>query len=309
MNTSSERPAVACAIEEITPETAKQWLGLNHVNRRLADPIVNRITGIIERGEWMEDCTDGIGLDVDGGVINGQHRLNAIMNSGRTVRALVVRNVRPEVIKIIDQGRGRTFVQWLQMQGNIAQPNVVGPAVEWLHRMNHGLEIALPTANKPTIPQLLELFTDHPQIVFSVDPAHEAFRGLGGPPKSMLTAYHYTFASVDAELADEFFTGLASGVDLPENSPTYVLRERLHKELKKDSANRVRNYVMCAWLVKAWEAARDGVEVNERQLMWKSAGRGGQPFPKVSEVPWDVIDSAIEPDDDDQSADFGDDLA
>ena len=31
--------------------------------------------------------------------------------SDRTVRALVLRNVRPEVIKVIDQGRGRTFNQ------------------------------------------------------------------------------------------------------------------------------------------------------------------------------------------------------
>jgi hypothetical protein len=220
------------------------------------------------------------------------------MHSGQSVQALVIRNVRPEVIKVIDQGRGRTFIQWLQMQGTVAQPNVVGPAVEWLYRMNFGLEVAMPTALKPTIPQLLEVFAEHPKITHSVQPAHEAYRRVQCPTKPMLTAYHYAFASVDPELADEFFDGLASGVDLGERTPVYALREKFLKENAKDSTRKARNYVLAAWLVKAWEATRENMELTEKQLFWVASGRRGEPFPKVSDLPWVTVDSAIEMDDD-----------
>lgn len=291
-----------CAIEEITPETAKQWLGLNHKNRHLSDPVVNRLAGIIRRDEWMADSTDGIGLDTDGGVINGQHRLAAVIEADKTIEALVVRNVRPEVIKVIDQGRGRTFTQYLQMMENIHQPTVTAPAIEWLYRMNHGLEVAVPTAQKPTVPQLLETFGEHRKISLSVDPAHEAYRRVACPTKAMLTAYHYAMASVDPELADDFFASLASGVDLVQRSPVHALREKFLKENAKDQSRKARNYVLGAWLVKAWEATRQGLEMTERQLYWTGSGRKGEPYPKVTELPWAVSDDAIEADngDDDE---------
>jgi hypothetical protein len=291
-------PQPSCAIEEITPETADKWLALNHANRRLSDPVVSRLVGIIQRGEWMPDCTDGIGLDLDGGVINGQHRLTAISHSGQSVRALVIRNVRPEVIKVIDQGRGRTFVQLLQMRGDVAAPTVVAPALDWLYRMNAGFEQSMPTAFKPTIPQLLDLLAEHRNIVQSVPAAQEAFRTAQLPPKGQLCAYHYAMASVDSELADDFFNALATGVDLGERAPVRVLRERLIRENARDKSRQVRSFVVDAWLVKAWEFTRQGMEITDRQLEWKTTGRGREPFPRVTDLPWDTTDSAIEDDDD-----------
>jgi hypothetical protein len=296
---ASPRPPASCEIEEISPDQAKLWLGKNHQNRRLSSPVVDHLKGIIARGEWMEDCTDGIGLDIDEGVVNGQHRLTAIAESDRTVRALVLRNVRPEVIKVIDQGRGRTFTQLLAMEGRYPHPQVVAPAIEWLYRMNNGFEQTMPTAVKPTIPQLLDLLAEHPKIVNSVEPAHEVYRRVQCPTKAMLCAYHYAMASVDPDEADKFFEDLASGVDLTERSPVYALRERYLKENGKDPSRKAKNYVLAAWLVKAWEATTEGLEWTEKQVYWVGSGRRGEPYPKVSDLPWDVVDSAIEPDDED----------
>jgi hypothetical protein len=291
----------------VTPEIAKSWLGMNHVNRKLFEPVVERLTGIIHRGEWMPDCTDGIGLDVDEGVINGQHRLTAILNSGVPCWCLVVRNVRPEVIKVIDQGRGRTFTQWLQMQGNVSNATTVALGVEYLYKTNGGWEQAMPTAFKPTIPQLLDVFMEHRNIEYSASPAMEAYNKVGCPTRGILTAYHYLMATVDPELADEFFIGLTTGIDLGERDPVRALRERYLRENAKDRAARQSNAQLSAWLVKAWEAKRQGIEVTERQLNWISEGRRREPFPKVSGLPWDVVASGIEPDAEDDTDD--DDLA
>jgi hypothetical protein len=274
----------SCAIEEITPEIAKQWLGVNHRNRRLSNPTVTRLAGIILRDEWMEDCTDAIGLDTDEGVINGQHRLNAIIAADRAVRALVLRNVNPDVIKIIDQGMHRTFGQLLDMNG-YDYYNVIAGAVDWIYKMTNDYERSTPTAARATVPQLLDVFNEHPKVVNSLDPAFAAWQKTR-VDRSILTAYHYAFASVDDEAADLFFEQLATGIGVGADTPVYTLRERYLAEQAKADGKKEQKYVLAAWLVKAWEATRRGETMTSRQLRWTKSGPRAEAFPKVSNVSW-----------------------
>lgn len=277
-------PDPSCAIEEITPDIAKRWLGANHRNRSLSNPTVTRLAGIIIRGEWMEDCTDAIGLDTDEGVINGQHRLNAVIEADQAVRALVLRNVSPDVIKIIDQGMHRTFGQLLKMNGYDYAPIVAG-AVDWLYKMMNDFERSTPTAQKGTVPQLLDVLSDHEHVVNSIDPAFTAWSKVR-VDRALLTAYHYTCASVDPDKADEFFDQLASGVGVAADSPVYILRERFLAEQAKADGKKETKYVLAAWLIKAWEATRRGETMTQRQLKWTKSGPRAEPFPKVTGVPW-----------------------
>ena len=273
-----------CAIEEITPEVAKQWLGVNHRNRRLSNPTVTRLAGVILRGEWMEDCTDAIGLDTDDGVINGQHRLNAVIEADRAVRALVLRNVNPDVIKIIDQGMHRTFAQLLDMNGH-DYPTIIAGAVDWIYKMTNDFERSTPTAQRATVPQLLDIFNEHPNIANSLEPAHSAWQKTRAD-RPMLTAYHYAFASVDPDAADVFFEQLATGIGVGADTPVYTLRERYIAEQSKADGKKEAKYVLAAWLVKAWEATRRGETMTQRQLRWTKSGPRAEAFPKVTGVSW-----------------------
>jgi hypothetical protein len=151
-----------CAIETITPEIAKQWLDVNSRNRKLHNPTVRRLTAAIRRGEWMSDCTDGIGLASNGAVVNGQHRLEAVIEADTAVEALVVRNVSPDVIKVIDMGLHRNFAQILQIDGRYPTPGTLAVGVEWLYRIINGFEVAMPAEAKPTVIQDIDLFALHP---------------------------------------------------------------------------------------------------------------------------------------------------
>lgn len=274
----------SCAIEEITPEIAKQWLGVNHRNRRLSNPTVTRLAGVILRGEWMADCTDAIGLDTDEGVVNGQHRLNAIITADRAVHALVLRNVNPDVIKIIDQGMHRTFGQLLEMNG-YDYANYIATAVEWVYKMTNDYERSQPSAAKATVPQLLDVFNEHPKVINSFDPAYAAW-STTRVDRSMLIAYHYAFASVDPEAADLFFEQLATGIGVAADSPVYSLREKYLGEQAKADGKKEQKYVLAAWLVKAWEASRRGESLTKAQLRWVKSGPRAEGFPKVTTVPW-----------------------
>ena len=277
------RPEPVCEIETITPELAKQMLSINHANRRLIDSGVERIMGIIARGEWMEDSTDAIGLDYDGGVVNGQHRLTAIANGTITVRALVLRNVNPDVIKVIDQGQPRNLTQILQMSGRYEYASDLAGAITYLWCIWQDYEKTLPAAVKPSIPQMLEFFARHPHLPDSVRVAVDVTRGLnGGVQKAKLAALHYLMATADSDVADDFFSKLETGLEIQAGDPVGALRDKI---IANNSANKAESpVVVAAWVVKAWEAQRAGRALTKPALKWQSKGARAEDFPKVSDV-------------------------
>jgi hypothetical protein len=276
------RPEPICAIETITPELAKQMLSINHANRRLIDSGVERIMGIIARGEWMSDSTDAIGLDYDGGVINGQHRLTAIAQGTTTVRALVLRNVNPDVIKVIDQGQPRNLAQILQMSGKYEYAGDLAVAIQYLWCIYQDREKTLPAAVRPSIPQLLEFFGQHPHLPDSVRVAVDVSRGVGGIQRAKLASFHYLMATVDSELADDFFSKLETGADIQPGDPVHALREKVNANA---AATKPEGPVtVLAWVVKAWEAQRAGKALQKATLKWQSKGARAEDFPKVSDI-------------------------
>jgi hypothetical protein len=280
-----------CTIEEITPAVAQEWLDLNHRNRQLSEPSVARLAELIRRGEWMSDCTDAIGLDINGGVINGQHRLRAIIAADRPVRALVLRNVRPEVIKVIDQGRGRTLAQYLAMDGRYEQPAILAGALEWVYRIRNGYERQMSQESRPTVPQLLELLAEHPNLPLSVGYAFPVWESLRIERK-MFTAYHYAFATVDSEAADEFFDQLSNGEQLSQGDPVYVLRERIVQNNAQPHDRHAKSWEVAAWLVKAWAAARAGDQITSRALAVRRSGPRADRFPVPAGVEWILSEDA-----------------
>lgn len=60
---------------------ASELLGKNFNNRELNPINVQYFVDIIECGEWQGTKANSIQIDVAGNLINGQHRLNAIVQT------------------------------------------------------------------------------------------------------------------------------------------------------------------------------------------------------------------------------------
>lgn len=283
------------AFEFITPEKAKQMLdtGINRRNRKVTEPAKKRLQGIIERGEWMFDSTDAIGTAKDGSVVNGQHRLTAISEGSKGVWALVVRGVRPEIIKVIDQPTMRTIQQALEIDGRFPEPGPLASALKDTHKyLIHGFKKTLPTEYKPTIPQLLELLAEHPHLVDSLGLAGKVYRNpYKALPKGAWTALHYAFSCADAELADQFLTAIATGEDINDGDPAYLLRERFFiTEPSKANDTRKRTlevHEAVSLAIMAWEATRaGGLTVKETKVLRTGFPLAAAPMPVVTGVPW-----------------------
>ena len=98
-----------CNIEAITPELAQRYLALNSKQqRKLRKHKVAEYADDMRNGRWgLNGAT--IVIDEFGNLIDGQHRLSAVVESGTTQQFVVVRNVSEDSYETIDQGMKRTL--------------------------------------------------------------------------------------------------------------------------------------------------------------------------------------------------------
>src|SRR5215469_2042244 len=94
---------------QVTPEVATTWLRLNKSNRPLRKATIVRLAKMMEKGEFKDDHPDHIMFDENGYLINGQHRLHAIVRSQKTAQMRVLRHVPRDMAYHIDIGVRRTI--------------------------------------------------------------------------------------------------------------------------------------------------------------------------------------------------------
>ncbi len=103
--------------ERIDPDTAKTWLDEhNQRNRPVSKAHVRLLAADLAAGRWRT-THQGIAFDRDGQLVDGQHRLWAIVESGVSAVLQVTRGVDPMAFEVIDQHRKRTAGQILAMEG------------------------------------------------------------------------------------------------------------------------------------------------------------------------------------------------
>lgn len=103
----------------VTPEIAERWLNTcNTHNRPIRNNVVNKYTDAMKKGDWrltaepIAFCypyTDSTGKQMKETLINGQHRLWAVVNSGTSVGMTVWWGCEPNEFEVIDQGAMRTY--------------------------------------------------------------------------------------------------------------------------------------------------------------------------------------------------------
>jgi hypothetical protein len=103
---------------DLTPEEASKLLAVSahYEQRPLRRSNVERLTYAIESGQWQE-THQPIALNRDGVVIDGQHRLTAIVAANRTVRVVIARDVPDESFSVIDTGAVRSPSDVLRLAG------------------------------------------------------------------------------------------------------------------------------------------------------------------------------------------------
>ena len=111
------RTSIRSGIETITPEKAAIYLESNFSNNRNISWVkVKAYVAAMKRNEW-ELINDASCFDEKGKLINGQHRLAAVRESGVAVEFLVTRGLSRSSASKMDIGRKRTAAERLKIDG------------------------------------------------------------------------------------------------------------------------------------------------------------------------------------------------
>jgi hypothetical protein len=225
----------------------------------------------MKRGEW-ELNGESIKVAEDGSLLDGQHRLQAVVESGKSIQVLVVRNLPLRAQDTVDTGRRRRLADILMVEG-YTDASALAATVNILHRYRIGARLDYSQANAPTPAQALAIVQAEPQIRDSVRVGRNVTKVIGGPI-GVFAALHLVFIETDPEPAEDFFTSLKSGAELDRGDPLLRLRNQVVRP-RKDRGYTQSPHHIAALTIKAFNLRRAGRRVEV--LLYRS----NEAFPVV----------------------------
>lgn len=270
---------VEITVEEATAEKAAAWLETNTHNRKLRDRYIQRLALLMLRGEWKLNG-DAIRFDVNDVLLDGQHRLWALLLASKekpdiTIPVLVIRGLEPEAQETMDAGVRRSLADTLELRGetNCVQ---LASTLNRIHLTDLG-EHALrnPNVHRLTPAQAVALLEKNPDIRDVVKVALR-FRKLIPASVPVIATCLWQFEKLDHEDSIAFWNAVAVPEKLGRYDPRFVLHQALNTQAK--SNRKVSSLLTHAIIIKAWNAFRDGREI--QLLAFKQGGRTPDKFPE-----------------------------
>jgi hypothetical protein len=262
MPMSITSPVPVTRVETITPEIASDLLTRNSRNRNLMVSYVDALAAMITAGEWLH-THQGIAIAMDGTLLDGQHRLAAIVKANCAVSVLVTRGLPMSTIDAIDTGRARRAWDVIAIADQVAMTGRERSAVIACATLaQHGtLAVAHPRISAQWLRAARnEHLSDVQPIVYG---AITKF-----VPASLIGSMAMIHRTMPAEV-QRFMEEYRSGANLSEGSPILALRGymlRQNNSLSPEGRDQIslRSFsAFDAWvhgrervLVKANESAR-----------------------------------------------------
>jgi hypothetical protein len=261
--------------EIVTAQKAATMLLKNKQNRPIND---NNLAGII--AEMKRGCFritgESIKVSKNGNLLDGQHRLTAIVKTGIDINMLVVRGLDDDAFKYIDTGRTRKASDVLGIEG-VKNPARVASMIKFIINFNRGAWSAAANSDGRKSTRLTNAdVSDYNEkngasladsIPYGFNKENRLIAG------GVLASFHYIFKAINPDSADDFCHKLASGEGLTKESPIHLLRQKMLSDIR--STRRMGPIERAALICKSWNLYRKDKQVSI--LKWDSVK---EPFPK-----------------------------
>lgn len=273
------RRSLDAEMTKMTPAMAQGILDRNdrndQRNRSLRPDYVRQLAAAMKRGEWMING-EPVQIAKDETLLNGQHRLTAVVESGVTVPMLVVRGLPVSSRKTMDVGTRRTLSDVLALHNEIDTTNLAA-VLGLLYRYRTGARLDYSARTAPTITQALELLEKEGGVRQSLVDARRVFRETH-MRLSVAGVLLYLFEEADPGAGQSFYDALCDPREEKQGSPVRRLRSYLDR-VNADRKYRLTTLVLSAMTIKAFNAWREGRTVEV--LAYKPGGRTPEPFPAI----------------------------
>lgn len=257
----------------VTPALATQLLEMNRHNRPISDLHVKRLADQITRGLWQYNG-DTIKIANNKEVLDGQHRLWAVITADKAIETLIVNGVEPEAFTTIDTLRKhRLPSDIVGMCGTTRNRNAIASALQWFVRYENGvLEDYRAPQHRVENEDVKRAFEKNPGIAGSVEQAVRV-RGVVNP--GVMGFFHYLLSLKNADLADRMIDIFDDPAGVSTRDPFFKLRA--HFLDAKRRARRSDALTSIALMIKAANFAKAGQKIDA--LYWRNQGRSPEAFP------------------------------
>ena len=263
----------------ITPDMAKEWLLKNASNRAMRRPPIERYKRSMSRQEWAV-TGEAIKFDTDGNLRDGQHRLEAVVESGESIQTFVTYGLSADAFDQMDTGRPRSAgdVVFLHGYGSSRDSDDAASTAKVL--MDWELWGELRNSIPPTsIPSNHEtrLYVEAHQD--ELDEALRVTKDIGAAglrnKTAVWAAVLVRFMRLDNEAMRDFSDKLITGAELALDDPILVLRRRLIQQ--KTERYQLKKDELAALIIKAWNAYRQHTPLST--LRYTRGGLRPETFP------------------------------
>jgi hypothetical protein len=227
------------SIETITPERAEEYLAANRGNRNIVQSHVAAMARDIVGGHWMFNAQP-ICFARSGRLLNGQHRLSAVLEAGEPIEVMVMRGLPEEAFETYDkQAKKAPAVE--ELFEDFGDKALISATAVLLWRRE--LRPAGQPNARPTASEVREVIQNHPELLKLRGFARKMVRY--GRSSAMVYAAHRVLRD-DSRLGRIFLDRLETAANLPAGHVILKLRDRLI-DLRKADQNVQIDEVLAAW--------------------------------------------------------------
>jgi len=229
---------------------------------------------------------------MEGQLVNGSHRLSALIVHGKPQQFPIIRGLIPEEIGALDIGAKRTGGDLFAFRGE-ANAQLLASMFPLLAIWERSQTIGIAKGHNLwvplTPPDMVARFDEDADTLRLAARVATARKKEIPLPPSLIGLLYYLFHQVSEQAAGAFFESLASGANLGTGDPILVLRNRLFAPTSTrrglSTGERSRR-VLGALVIKTWNAWRQGRLIS--RILWYN----NEAFPSIYGLPKPAIKSA-----------------
>ena len=273
-------------VARISPSDAKFLLEMNQKNRAISDDTIRRYSADMVDSCW-KDSASQIQISSEGNLLNGQHRLRAILSSNTSQILTVTEGVPEDSFAVMDVGRGRSAADALSVidtKHYVVAASAIKMWQSWDNGFTKG-ELAqysggtakrggLSESRKyrnlskaSQIDSVLKFAESAPNLEFICSKAkvfNKAYRPITSAMFGCFLIQADRLGHQTLQLAIDFCEKLTSGAGLEENNPILTMRNRVQGWVVNQEYNAFNNGYKLKLLVHVWNAWVRGKKLTKR---------------------------------------------
>ena len=248
-----------------SPDEAREILTTrNKGNRKIKKAKIAQYKTAMLSGRWKFTPVPLIFEEHTGRLLDGQNRLQAIVETGRSQQFVVCDNAGPEIMQAIDQGASRSASDHLTtrgIHGGASLAPLLLAIIGYAREPQDNWSAIKPVSNE----EYVEAYEANPLLIEEADGqgkrCNKEFRLISRTDFSF-SYYLIKSAGVDQHVIDDFFQRLSYGNDLASTCPVFQYRKWLANNTGKYAGLRTRRQHSINNILKTFNQYRTGATAN-----------------------------------------------